>query len=155
MPDQIYILAGAVHSGKTTALQAFCKTKADAGGILSPVIEGSRWFQDVYSGVIFAMEAEADDDVFTIGKYKFNKSAFERAAGIIRNSFETEWLIIDEIGPLELQGEGFSAVIKEALASQQVQNLLVVVRETVLNEVIKHFRISDYKVLDTEALKLL
>jgi nucleoside-triphosphatase THEP1 len=155
MADNIFILTGPVHSGKTTALQAFIKRKPDAGGILSPVIQGRRWFQDIYSGVIFEAEAEEGEASLKIGKYNFSIAAFSRASGILKNSVQTEWIIIDEIGPLELDNQGFAKVLRELVQSKDVQNLLIVVRENLVKEVVEHFGISAYKVCDTEELNSL
>ena len=86
------------------------------------------------------MEAEAGESaVLSIGRFRFSKKSFERAIQIIRESVRHEgWLIIDEIGPLELRGEGFHDVLKEVLA-QRKDKLLLVAREEVTEKVKEYF----------------
>jgi nucleoside-triphosphatase THEP1 len=61
------------------------------------------------------------------------------------------WLIIDEAGKLELDGKGFYQSIKEAVAMYDDEgttgNLLIVVRESLCNEVISFFNIKNYRIV--------
>ena len=137
MPDTgIYILTGLVGSGKTTALINWMKGNKDVSGILTPLSDGKRVFMNAKNGEQFSMEAEAEESaVFSIGRYQFSKKNFEKAIQVIRESVRNEgWLIIDEIGPLELGGEGFHDVLKEVLA-QRKSKLFLVVREGFVGKV--------------------
>jgi nucleoside-triphosphatase THEP1 len=83
-----------------------------------------------------------------VGRFRFSRTAFEKADQIIRNSIEGEgWLIIDEIGPLELKGGGFAAVLRE-LITQRRKNLVIVVREGMVNEVQEKFGIVAREIRD-------
>jgi nucleoside-triphosphatase THEP1 len=128
--SNIYILAGKIQSGKTSSLLQCCTDQKDWYGILTPVVAGKRVFMNVQTKEQFVMEAtEGEEDTMTVGKYVFSKTNFNKAIQIIRNAIDTKgWLVIDEIGPLELKGEGFSEVLKEVLKKRQ-HNILLVVRE--------------------------
>ena len=105
----------------------------------------------------FAMEAtDGEEDIITVGKYVFNKNNFNKAVQIIRNAIETKgWLVIDEIGPLELRGEGFCKVLKEVLAVRQ-EKIILVVREGLAEQVKVHFNIKEVLIInDVEVLKKL
>src|SRR5437870_4514526 len=98
------------------------------------------------------MEAEpGESNVLTIGKYVFSTSAFDRAKNILLNALNKKqgWLIIDEAGPLELRGEGFSDVLKEILQQRDMRlQLVLVVRESLVDAVVKFFGIEKYEQFD-------
>jgi len=90
----------------------------------------------------FAMEAMGEEgDILTVGKYTFSKASFIKATQIIRNAIDSKgWLVIDEVGPLELRGEGFCKVLKEVLAIRK-EKILLVVREGMAEQAKDHFSI--------------
>lgn len=142
---KIFILKGPVHSGKTTALKEFCIDRAKTGGILSPVINDKRHFFDIETKETFIMEAAPDEEtIIQTGKYVFSESAFKRADKILQSciSRNIELIVIDEIGPLELRGKGFSETLQQLLSlSLPKTNLLLVVRENIVDGVIHHFQL--------------
>jgi nucleoside-triphosphatase THEP1 len=155
MPERkIYILTGAVRTGKTTALVNWCAGKKDVSGILTPVINGRRFFMDAFTKEQFAMEADnAEKEILSIGRFHFSKTAFEKAIQIIRQSVgQPGWLLIDEIGPLELRGEGFYHITKEVLKSHSYK-LISVVREGLTDKVGECFQLSDFTIITKEKLK--
>ena len=88
------------------------------------------------------MEATGDEETLVVGRFAFSKAGFEKAIQIIRDAINKEgWLIIDEIGPLEIKGEGFCDLLKEVLA-QRNDKLLLVVREGLLQQVKEYFSIG-------------
>ena len=146
--NNIYILSGPIRSGKTTQLLNWSAGRNDIYGILTPDIDGKRVFMDVHSGEQFAMEADAGDlDIITVGRYVFSQSAFQRARRVITNSFGNSnacWLIIDEIGPLELNNDGFAGVLKEAINSANRDlKILLVVREGLFEKIKNKFGIDN------------
>ena len=123
----IFILSAPVQTGKTNSLVNWSANRRDVYGILSPVVRGERMFMDARSRERFQMEACEDEEWLGAGRYNFSRNNFEKAAQIIRDAIHEEgWLVIDEIGPLELRGEGFSQVLQEVLTIRQERILLVV-----------------------------
>jgi nucleoside-triphosphatase THEP1 len=58
------------------------------------------------------------------------------------------WLIVDEIGPLELKQKGFYEVVKQIVASDNPEmKKLFVVRQSLVDEVISFFRIQNYTII--------
>jgi nucleoside-triphosphatase THEP1 len=51
------------------------------------------------------------------------------------------WLVVDEIGPLELKGQGFHDVLRELLQKRK-ENIILVVREGLVQQVTEHFKIE-------------
>ena len=146
MPKKALIVTGPINSGKTTRLMEWCKNRNDVYGILTPKINGKRVFMDVASGEQFEMEAqENEEDVLKIGKYNFSTQAFERAKEIVKIAGKKKdgWLIIDEVGPLELKGEGFCEELKELLNSKENSlQVIIVIRESLAEEVLSYFGIA-------------
>lgn len=157
----IYIVTGAIHSGKTTKLIEFCKSNPKAAGILSPVIDGKRHFMDIRKMEPFPMEAmEGEKDVLPVGKYIFSLAAFKRAEKILSNCFSNKdaLIVIDEIGPLELREKGFAEILRKSLALPLLNTkLLLVVRENIIDDVIEYFDLSGKKstVINIDQLSLL
>ena len=143
---KIFILSGPIQSGKTSRLFKWCEGRNDVSGILTPDLHGKRYFMDITTKELFLMEAgENEENILSVGKYKFSKAAFERASQILSNAINKNsgWIIIDEVGPLELKGEGFSEVIKLFLIPSDL-NIILVVRENLFDTVLQYFNIKEY-----------
>ena len=142
MPNKIFIVTGTIQSGKTSSLKQWLKSKENVYGILTPVVQHKRCFMDVQSNEIFAMEPTINDvnDYLPVGKYIFSKKAFIKAIHIIDTAlYQTQpYILIDEIGPLELQGLGFASVLNKALSTNNI-NLIVVIRDTLVQKVVSSF----------------
>ena len=156
---QLYILTAPIQSGKTTSLVKWSENRKDVYGILTPDVDGKRIFMNAHTRQLFLMEAkEGEMETFTVGKFIFSKRNFDRAIQIIQVGIDNPgWLVIDEIGPLELKGEGFCNVLKEVLAKRK-HNILLVIRnkEDMVKKAKSYFNIIDAEeIQDTEALKKL
>lgn len=157
----IYILTGAIRSGKTTALLHWSKSRNDVDGLLCPDdANGKRYFLKLKNKTIFKLEAEAETEaIVTIGNFKFLRSAFNEANDYLileASKTEPKYLIIDEIGKLELKNEGLNVSTK-ALISQFKSNdnthLILVVRDYLLDAVLEHYGITECSILTTKDLE--
>ena len=157
----IYILTGAIRSGKTTALLNWSKNRNDVDGLLCPDdANGKRYFLKLKNKTIFKLEAEAETEaVVVIGNFKFLQSAFNEAIDYLileASKTEPQFLIIDEIGKLELKNEGVH-VSTEALISKfkstNNTHLILVVRDYLLDAVLEHYGITECSILTTEDLE--
>ncbi len=154
----IYILTGAIRTGKTTALFHWINDRNDVDGLLSPDDEnGKRYFLKIKSKEKFKLEAEADletENRIAIGNFQFLKSAFKEANDYlisIASETENRYLIIDEIGKLELKNGGLHRSA-EALISKfkndNAQHVILVVRDYLLDAVLEHYAITEYSLLE-------
>ncbi len=86
------------------------------------------------------MEADPDEtETLSIGRFVFSAKAFQRAIDVLRSAIDADgWLLIDEIGPMELKGEGFAGVFGEILRERKGK-LVVVIRDGLIEEVCKEF----------------
>jgi nucleoside-triphosphatase THEP1 len=145
MPEEIYIFSAAIKTGKTTRLLEFSSKHKDVYGILTPVLGGKRFFMDAHSKEQFLMESESGTvSVLHVGKFTFDAEAFKKASAIIRNGLKLKdgWLIIDEIGPLELNREGFYEVVNEIISKPSQLKILFVIRDSILHKAIEFFKMD-------------
>jgi nucleoside-triphosphatase len=161
----IYILTGAIRTGKTTTLFDWINDRNDVDGLICPDNEnGKRYFLKIKKNEDFNLEAEAEvesEDVIKIGSFQFLKAAFKEANDyLISTASETEnrYLIIDELGKLELKNKGLHRSA-EALISRfkndNAQHVILVVRDYLLDAVLQHYGITEYSILRKEHLELL
>jgi len=152
---EIFIISGPVHSGKTTRLLSWLKNKNNLYGILSPVIEGKRYLLDINSNEKRMLEVAGNEDkkdIIAVGKYKFYKSVFEWGCEIIANSIEEnpEWIVIDEVGPLELQGEGLAKAVNKVFSHQNIlvrTNLVLLVRDYLQTDLLNHYNLTEKDII--------
>ena len=92
------------------------------------------------------LEYHGDDkstELTKIGNYNFLTSVFEWGREELYKAFlqKPKWLIIDEIGPLELRGEGLEPEVSRILNddANDKTNVVLVVRKTLLEKVTEHY----------------
>jgi nucleoside-triphosphatase THEP1 len=154
----IFFISAPVHSGKTTRLLSWLNNKNNLYGILSPVIDGKRYLLNISSKEKRMLEVvgkEDQKDVITVGKYKFDKNVFEWGCKVIANSIEEnpEWIVIDEVGPLELGGEGLAKAVNKVFSHQNIlvkTSLVLVVRDSLMTDFLNHYNLTenDIKILN-------
>lgn len=154
MSTDIIIIAGKINSGKTSACKSWINEqkshKKDIGGILSiPVWR--RGEKNTYYAYDIAREeavllatTEPVSPCVRYGRFRFPYSAFQfaesvisRAAGL-RDLPPKDSIIIDEIGPLELEEKGFAPALRMLLRSYSGR-LILVTRETHTEKICSRF----------------
>ncbi len=148
--QSIYILSAPIQTGKTTCLMEWCKNRKDVFGILTPIIQQERMFMNVHTKELFAMEVtEKEKNALEIGRYRFSMHAFKQANSIIQSALNKDgWLIVDEIGPLELQQKGFYTAIKKILNNRSINlKIIFVVRDSILDRVIDFFNMDKLTII--------
>lgn len=151
----IYILSGDIRSGKTTALLNWVSGRNDVDGLLCPDGDnGKRYFLKINSKERFELEVESESkDTITIGPFHFLKSAFKNANDYLLEANERKdfkYLIIDELGKLELKNEGLDDAAKALMPqfeNDEDCHLILVIRASLLNDILRHYHIFKYKLL--------
>ncbi|WP_456438738.1 nucleoside-triphosphatase [Psychroserpens sp.] len=161
----IYILTGDIRTGKTTALLDWCKNRNDVDGVLCPDDENRlRYFLNIKSKGVYPLVAHTDteeNNTISIGSFQFMKSSFQNANDYLLHSNDQRdysYLIIDELGKLELKNIGLHDSAKSIIIqyeNSKSHHLILVIRESLLNDIIEHYNISEYSVLKKEDLQLL
>ena len=157
----IYILSGDIRSGKTTALLNWSKGLHDVDGLLCPDGENDkRYFLKIKSQKEIELEAKVESkNTISIGPFLFLKSAFNEANNYlleVNERREFKCLVIDELGKLELKNEGLHYAAKVLIPQYLVNehfHLILVIRVSLLDLLLKHYAISKYKLLSISDIK--
>ena len=122
---KIIIFSREIHTGKTTELFEFCKNRRDVCGILMPNHSNGKYFHSIATKTDFGKLPKKDKylSVVKVGNYEFLEQDFDAANQLILHSVieNYSYLIIDEIGKLELFKKGFYSSLKKIL----LNNLLL------------------------------
>ena len=150
------LVVGEPGSGKTSWCRRYIdwrrKSGSSVGGILSPAIEkqgqrvGSNAL-DLLTGQEIPFARLSCYRCFQggemVGDYTISRDGILFACGAIKRAVESRCglVVIDEVGPLELRGNGLMPAVELALAS--AVNALIVVRSSLREALQRHF--SDYE----------
>lgn len=137
----LYILTGAVHSGKTTFLRTIVaearKSSTPVDGYLSPAAweQGNRVGYDLLTlpeeRLLPFMRTENRPDSQRVGPYYLVPETLSLAQDIIRSASSKSFVIVDEVGPLELAGRGVWSALEESLR-RPPRKLVLTIREPLL-----------------------
>ncbi|MGB9664366.1 MAG: nucleoside-triphosphatase [Ignavibacteria bacterium] len=154
MNKKVFIYSDKIKSGKTTKLFQWMTKQNSIGGILQPVVEERRFFYSIIDKKLIQLEITKDqsknfseNELIKIGNYFFLRSGFEKAKEILRRDFNNkpEFLIVDEIGPLELEGNGLEPIVSEIL--DDIGNfegkLILVIRDKILVDAVKKYNLEE------------
>lgn len=146
----IAILTGPIQTGKTTALlSAF--PPGDARGIAQPAVDGKRRVLDLRTRESHLLEPDANTsraDRVHVGRFAFSSATLRWANACVAKSLDDVlgygWIVVDEVGPLELGGGGLSPSVRDAVGRAQSPSgprVLLVVREGLVQAVSDTFGI--------------
>lgn len=145
-----YILSVPVQVGKTTRLRDWMKESHQRfGGFLMPDNEaGLRVIEPLDGRLEEVVEDRANGDL-EIGRFKFRSAAFAAGMDALHRALEAQvdWIIVDEIGPLEVRREvGFEPAFGDWLQKfrslPERPNLLLVIRDFLLDEAVIRYDLS-------------
>jgi nucleoside-triphosphatase THEP1 len=133
------------------------RTRNDVGGILTPDIRGKRKLFDIGTHRLYDFEKDTTDlmNTVAIGRYVFDAAIFKLAQKILTEAVEHKygWIVVDEIGKLELHQQNglepvVSQLIKQYQAPSATGNLMIVVRDYLLADCVKHYNLIEPAVIN-------
>lgn len=154
------LLYGTSGSGKTTKAKEYCQQCQQhgwkVGGILAPGLfqNGQRWSFDVYDLLTGQSEKLACRDYVSqvqIGPFGFYLQGLAFGLQAMNQAIlaSVDLFVIDEIGPLELAGQGWAEGLHKA-AQAKMPRLLLTVRPRLLSSVQQQF-LDGYQVKTWDA----
>ena len=162
MVDGVFFLTGEVNSGKTSVLSGwwvdlYRGRGKRIGGVLAPAnwkggTKVSYDIVDLSTGERRLMASlKTIKDGERIGRFWFSRKGILLGNNAIK-SLNADWDIgiVDEVGPLELEGSGLAKGFREML-EHPPKKLIVVVRNTLLEDVARSFGIRDFRCLSIES----
>jgi nucleoside-triphosphatase THEP1 len=148
----ILILTGPTRSHKTTTLVRWANDRNDCGGILTPDHNGLRMLYNVKEKLSIPFEKPqktiASDIV--IGRFVFDVESFNVAAGWLDQHVsdpDLNYVLLDEIGSLELSGQGWDEWLHNSISKIGDKTLILVVRRSLLDEVIGRYHLQEVSVV--------
>ena len=153
--NSIRILTGEIKTGKTTRLMQWAASQKNIDGIFQPVIDDKRFVYHIGSRTLKPLETSQTANVTSIGKYNFSNETFAWSQKILSDcaAKNLDWIIVDEIGPLELEGKGLEPVVSKLFfEKEKIQaQILCVVRDSILEKFIEHYGLqNDYEIFELE-----
>ncbi len=156
---QIIMITGEVHEGKTTfahsVINLLLKEKIKVSGFLAIAINenGERKGFNLYD-----IEKGESSNLCTVvktengvqtGKYYFNEEAIKKGSAILDpgNLSGTQLVVIDEIGPLELKGQGWSNAI-DNLTRNMTTPQLWIVRNGIIEKITRRWNTGNIYVFN-------
>lgn len=155
---KVFIITGKVGSGKSTLLGEISKDLQQLGismdgflcrGELSYGERSGYTMVNVRDGseIIFA-KRDGPQEWPSYGRFCFNPEAFTEGENIIRKAIDrkSKLLIIDEVGPLELEQGGWSKMM-DLVPDNGGPVQIWVVRESILSRVMQRWNIPTNRVI--------
>jgi nucleoside-triphosphatase THEP1 len=150
---KVLFIIGTQGSGKTTLLSNLIDKFKNRGirpaGILAP----GYWSNGHRSGFDIVniktnekavlCNTDSDEAVQQIGQFYFKQKGIDLGKKALdgNNLENTDVFIIDEIGPLELRGEGWSKEL-EVLLNNNVNSILLTARESIFDKILEIWSIK-------------
>lgn len=156
----IYILAGDIRTGKTSALLEWVPTWDKVKGILCPDDENEqRYLMDIESQAKYQFQVSAaTENTISVGRFHFLKDTMKMANYHLIKAFDAgdfDFLVLDELGKLELKNEGIHLAAKyiiENYESNDQHHLLLVVRTFLVKDILSHYGIKSFQIVAKETL---
>ncbi len=141
---EIHILTAPIGSGKSTLLRNWLKLNPEiktCGFISIHKRQLKELRKLLLLPKLIEIPFESDNGEIQIGKFKFLASSFRQGIDALKASAISSTVIIDEIGKLELLGQGFEPDLTLILETLQCDTLIVVVRLSLFSQVIQKYPI--------------
>jgi nucleoside-triphosphatase THEP1 len=152
----VVIITGKIGSGKTSLLSEVAgtlqKRGIPAGGILSPAItaDGVRIGYDIVDVATGERKElsrlSGPDSRITVGRYAFSPEGLEfgKNALSVASQGSARVVLVDEIGPWELEGQGWASKVNELLQKTSLP-MVWVVRDSITELVTGEWNLTGYK----------
>ena len=160
--NKIILFSGPIRSGKTSFLLDFYTKNPDLfDGFLAPDMDGLRKLLFLKDGIQldFQLNDVNQKEFIAIGRFRFDKSVFEQAANVLNNlaSSDRKYILIDEIGHLELDDHGFEPAFSDFLEAFKDINtesiLILIVRDGLLDNVRKKYGLTEASICNRSTIQ--
>jgi len=160
----IHVLTGPVQGGKTSLLKERIALLKKGGirvmGFICPgtISQGRRsefQLENIHTGQRVAMGSEKEKKGWVkYRRFYFNPEAFSQGKAWIEKavSEQADLLVIDEVGPMELEGMGWSEIL-DFLENKTGVFQLWIVRQQILPEVLGKWKIPEDQIFTFETIE--
>ena len=163
----VKIITGKINSTKTTRIKNHYLTHKKGDGIISQKImidknvfgysavrlSDNLEFPFMIHETFYKKDLHQNGDIFDnnicgqIGPYMIYQKGIKKVNAVYKELFKKKVspLYFDEIGKLEIQGSGFYKILKKAIKKDI--NLIITVREDLIEEIVDKLNISNYEII--------
>ena len=157
--SRIIIITGEIRQGKTTFVLNLAELLRLENRKVAGIVaigrdaDGNREGFDLLNistgETTFLCSNTFQENCKQIGRYYFDPSGFSTGIEWLQSSLQThpEMIIIDEIGPLELQDKGWTQAISILLNESKTLQIWVI-RKGLVNTILSKWKIKDALVID-------
>jgi len=154
----IFVVTGRVHGGKTTfvgeLVEALKEKDLRVSGFLSrgTFRDGRRdsfFLEDLAEGTEIPLATlDPREGWFRYRRFYFNPIALEKGTEMVtgRSGLASDLIVVDEVGPLELQGMGWYSLLREVAAMDTIPQVWVA-GDRVVDDVMEKWGIAPENVV--------
>jgi len=157
--SRIYIFSRTRLTFKTQQILEWSKGRKLVGGLLVPNVNGLNMLLDLRQGSIhtFQVNDSYAGERIVINGLNYAKTAFEKAQTILIDAAKQslDWLIIDEVGRLEIeQGEGLEPAVLRIVSAFQSGlirgKLLLIIPDNLLKAAIAKYDLLGCRIFSND-----
>lgn len=160
VPVRTVVLTGPPNCGKTGAIidlvRAMKRRDVPVAGFVQPgLFENDRkvgfTIRDLSTGEETVLARLGERATGSYGtRFQFSEEGFALGRDALRSAGPGSVLVLDEIGPVELRGEGHMPAVRAALESKELLGAVIVVRRSLIPTLLADLGASDAVVIDIE-----
>lgn len=156
----LYIITGEQGSGKSEMIRSISKGLKSKGISVAGICAIGLWENGQRSGFVIESIPTGDSLVLCENKshpgwmqfrrFWFNPEAFLSGRKWLDKAVESnsDVIIVDEIGPLELQGEGWANNLPGIFAQSERRLVIATIRPSLTEKIISTFNLKPLRVID-------
>jgi len=151
MRQPIFIISGEQGEGKTTTLENVMQLLITKGVPVKGFTAPGKWKDNLRSRFFIKDLAGGESKLLCqnkpemgflkTGRFYFNLKGIEYGEQILLAAKPQELLVIDEVGMFEIKGYIWGPVLQQIVSSKKYP-LIITVRKSFVDEVIRHFKIN-------------
>jgi len=150
----VIIVTGVIGVGKTTVCQKLVETVRNQGYTCGGILT----YKDATNHIIIEDIQSGEKEILASShstyngprtpRYSFNPEGIDFGIQAIDKGIDSDVLIIDEVGHLELRGEGFVKSL-ELIQTNKVKNSVIVIRKESLSSFLPQLDVVSPRIFET------
>ena len=160
LPVRVVVVTGPTDGGKTATVTAIAERMRTEGVPVAGFVQPGEFedgkkigfrLRDLATGEEAALATLGDRSEGEFGtRFQFSEEGFRLGREALKQAGSASVVIIDELGPIELRGQGHMPAVRRALAVPDLVGAVIVVRRALVPSLLAELDASDAVVVDVE-----